>query len=215
MQKLHAQSNTGKDTSRAGFLPSVVNAMDDRDGGNYGDDPENLGHAIEDTADDEQHEALGTLHKTNFAKRDQGFGAGAGVTDHHGASGGDGGEDNVGSAAANGIINEQPHVQGHVGVAVEGGIVEGAESGNAILPAGDLTIEHIQKSREENDEGPGAEFSNREACGGGEIDEQAKKSKQIGINAGGGERIDDSLQQPFRACTNRSGESIHFCARKK
>jgi len=174
--RLEGELDAGEDAAGAGFLPGVVDAMDDGDSGNDGDDPEDGAHAIEDAADDEQDEALGALHEADFAERDEGLGAGAGIADHHGASSGYGGEDDVGSAAADGIVDEQAHVEGHVGVAVERGIVESAEGGDAVLAAGDLAVEHIQEAGEENDQRAGEETADGKKGGGGEIHDQPQKS---------------------------------------
>src|SRR5258707_9302954 len=97
---LKRELDAGEDTAGAGFLPGEIDAVDDGEGGNDGNDPEDGAHAIEDSADDEEHDALGALHKADLAQRDEGLGAGAGIADHDGAGGGGGGGDNVGSAAA-------------------------------------------------------------------------------------------------------------------
>ncbi len=68
-----------------GFHVGVADAMDDRDGGEDGENPEGGGHhvpALEEGAEDDQDDALGALHEADFAGADEGFGAGAGVADH-------------------------------------------------------------------------------------------------------------------------------------
>ena len=168
--------DAGEDAAGAGFLPGVIDAVDDGDGGDDGDDPEDGAHAVEDAADDEEDEAFGALHEADFAEGNERFGAGAGVADHHGAGGGDGGENDIRSAAADGIVDEEAHVEGHVGVAVERGIVKGAEGGDAVLAAGDLAIEHVEEASKENDQRAGEETTDGKKGGGDEINDQPKKS---------------------------------------
>jgi hypothetical protein len=50
---LKRELDAGEDAAGAGFLPGVIDAVDDGDGGNDGDDPKDWAHAIEDSADDE------------------------------------------------------------------------------------------------------------------------------------------------------------------
>ncbi len=179
--------------------------MDDGEGGNDGNDPEDGAHAIEDSADDEEHDALGALHKADLAQRDEGFGAGARIAHHDGAGGGDGGEDNVGSAAADGIVDQEAHVEGHVGIAVESGIVEGAEGGDAVLAAGHLPIQNVQEAGEENNERAGEKSANGEESGGAKIHDQAKKCEEVGIDSRGGDYADYLVEQPFAAVSNSPG----------
>src|SRR5713226_8653425 len=206
---LKRERDSGEDTAGAGFLPGEIDAVDDGEGGNDGNDPKDGAHAIEDPADDEEHDALGALHEADFAQGDERLGAGAGVTDHDGAGGGDGGEDDVGSAAADGIVDQEAHVEGHVGVTVESGIVEGAEGGDAVLAAGDLTVEHVQEAGEENDQSAGEKTANGKEGGGDKIHNQPKKSEEVGINSGGGDRANNFVQQPFAAGSNCAGKGSH------
>ena len=156
------EMDAGEGAAGAGFLPGEDDAVDDGDGGDDGDDPEAGGHAVEYAADDEEDKALGALHEADFAERDERFGACASVADHYGACGGDSREDDVGRAAADGIIDEQAHVERHVGVTVESGIVERAESGDVDLAAGDLAVEHVEEAGEEDDERAGEEMADGE-----------------------------------------------------
>src|SRR5258707_11175669 len=107
--RLEGELDAGEDAAGAGFLPGVVDAVDDGEGGDDGDDPEDGAHAIEDAADDEKNDAFGALHEADFAQGDKRFGAGAGIADHDGAGGGDGGEDDVGSSATHGVVDQQAH----------------------------------------------------------------------------------------------------------
>ena len=187
-----------------------MNDSDRRDDGDY---PEHLRHAVKSATDDKKHEAFRALHETNFAKRNERFSARPGVANHDGTCRGDGGENDVRSTAADGIIDEQAHVQGHIGVTVERGIVERAESGDTILAARNLAIEHVEKTGEEDDDGAGAEVADGEIRGGSEIDDQAKESEEIRIDTGGGQRTDDTVEQPFPAATNSACEGTHVKAR--
>src|ERR1700761_2187101 len=79
---LEAEADAGEGSAGAGFLPGeddAVNDCDRRYDCNY---PQHGGHAVEDAADDEKHQALRALHESDFAERDQRFGACARVADH-------------------------------------------------------------------------------------------------------------------------------------
>jgi hypothetical protein len=199
-----------KDAAGASFLPGIENAVDDADCGNDGDYPQNLSHAIEDPANHQQHEALGTLHEADFALGNKGFGASAGVADHHRTRRGDGGENDIRRAAADGIVDKKAEIESQVGVTIEGGVVESAEGSDAILAASDLAVEHVQKTRTKNDDRSGAELSDSKTGGRTEIDEQAKKSEQIGIDARRGKRAYNLVNAPFGAGADRACKSRHI-----
>jgi hypothetical protein len=203
--RLERELDTGEDAAGAGFLPGEIDAVDDGERGNDGDDPEHGPHAVEKAADDEKNEALGTLHEADFAQGDEGFGAGARIADHDGAGSGDGGQNNVGSAAAYGVVDEQAHVQGHVRVAIERRIVEGAESGDAVLAPRHLPVQNVQETGEENNQGAGEESAHGEESGGAKIHDQAKKGEEIGIDSRGGDYANDFVEQPFAAGSNSPG----------
>src|ERR1700747_3516320 len=103
---LKREPDSGEDAAGAGFLPGEIDAVDDGEGGNNGNDPENRPHPIDEPAYDQQDKALGALHEAYFAQGDEGFGAGARIADHDGAGSGDRGQDDVGSAAADGIVDQ-------------------------------------------------------------------------------------------------------------
>jgi len=168
--------DSGEDATGASFLPGEIDAVDNGERGNDSNDPQDWAHAIEEPSDDEQDETLGPLHEADFAEGNKGLGAGAGIADHDGAGGGDSGKHDVGSATAHGIVDQEAHVKGHIRIAVERGIVKGAEGGNAVLAAGDLAIQNVQEAGEENDQRASEEASDGKESGSGEIHNQTKKS---------------------------------------
>ena len=133
-----------------GFLPGVDNAMNYRNRGNDGDHPKRGRHAVKRTAQDQQHQPLGPLHKSDFAGGNQRFGARARVTDHDRSRRGDGGQDDVRGSAIHGIVNEQAHVKSHIGIAVERGIEKSAKGRDPLLAPSHLAIQHVQKAGEED-----------------------------------------------------------------
>src|ERR1700730_1743172 len=74
---LERKLDSGKDAAGAGFLPGEIDAVDDGECGNHSDNPKNRPHAIEEPADDEQHDALGALHKADLTQGNEGLSAGA------------------------------------------------------------------------------------------------------------------------------------------
>ena len=176
--------------------------MDDGERGNNGNYPENRPHAIEDPTDDEQHNALRALHKADLTQENEGLGTGASVTHHHGASGSDRGEDNVGCPAAHGVVDQEAHVEGHVRIAVKRGIVECAEGRDAVLPPRHLPIQHVQETGKENDQCASEETANgKESCRA-KIHNQSEECQEVGIDSCGGNRPNYFVKQPFAAGSN-------------
>jgi hypothetical protein len=105
-------------------------------------------------------------------------------------------------------------VESHVGVAVERGIVERAEGGDAVLAAGHLAVEHVEKSGKKNNDGAGAEVADGKVCRGAEIDEEAQKGQEIGIDAGGGYTADNPVEKPLPAGSNCTCKRRHDLGQK-
>ena len=84
-------------------------------------------HAVEEGADDDQHDALGALHEADLAAGNERFGAGAGVADHDRGGHDEGDQHHVEEAVGAGVVHQQAEEDRHVGVAVDDGIEEGAE----------------------------------------------------------------------------------------
>src|SRR5438876_3681675 len=118
---------------------------------------------------------------------------------------GDGGENNIGSAASHGIVDQEAHVESHVRVAVQRGIVEGAKSSDAVLAPRDLAVQHVQESSEENNQGAGEESAHRKKSGGDKVHDQSKKCKKVGIDSRSGDHADNLVKQPFAAGSNSPG----------
>jgi len=179
--------------------------MDDGKRGNDGNDPEDGPHAIEEPTDDEQHDALGALHEADFAQGNEGLGAGTRITDHDRAGGGDRGQNNVGSAAANGVVDEKAHIEGHVRIAIERGIVECTKSGDAVLTPRHLPIQNVQEAGEKNDQRASEEAADGKEGGSDEIHNQSEKSEEIRIDARSGDHANNFVEQPFAAVSNSPG----------
>jgi hypothetical protein len=117
--------------------------------------------------------------------------------------------DDVRSAAAHGVVDEQAHVEGHVGIAIKRGIVEGAERGHTILTARNLTVEHVEESSEENNQRAGEEMADGEHGRGREINDQAEKREEVRVHACRSERSDNFVQQPFTSCADAACKRSH------
>jgi hypothetical protein len=185
--------------------------MDDGDGGHDRENPEGGGHgspASEESAEDDQDDALGALHEAYFAGADEGFGAGAGVADHERGGHDEGNQEDVEQALTAGVEDEQAEEESDVGVAVEDGIEEGAKDGDLVGEAGDAPIDHVKEARTEDDEGGVEEHANvgvgarvAEEEGGDHIDDEAEEGEGVGGDAGESQTSDDLLQQPTAAFT--------------
>ncbi len=75
-----------------------------------GQNPKGWGHcvpAFEESAQDDEDDALGALHEAYFAGADEGFGAGAGVADHQRGRHDEGCQEYVEEAVAAGVEDDQ------------------------------------------------------------------------------------------------------------
>ncbi len=185
--------------------------MDDRDGGEDGEDPKGGGHgspALKEGAEDDEDDALGTFHESYFAGADEGFGACARVADHERGGHDEGDEEDVEVAVAASVEDEQTEEEGDVGVAVEDGVKEGAEDGDLVGLAGDAAVDHVKEAGADDDEAGVEEHANvvvgarvAEEEGGDNVDEQADEGEGVGRDPRERETVDDLLQQPAAALT--------------
>ena len=90
-----------------GLLPGEDHAMQHSEISKYRDDPEHGSHAIGQRSNDEQHDSFGPLHKPDLAGRNDVFGTGPGVADHHRRHHHDSGQDDVGSAVDAAVVDQQ------------------------------------------------------------------------------------------------------------
>lgn len=130
-----------------GFVPSMVNAMNDGEIGTGGKDEQSngkrVGQPIQKRADNQQTEAFGTLPKTDTAAVNQGLRAGLRVTDHDGTGHSKTCEQRIEEAVDGGIVNEEAHENGQVRVAVQDGFQKCSEEICAGLTMGEGASEKI------------------------------------------------------------------------
>ena len=185
-----------------GTGPGVAHAVDYGDCAEDGDDPEDWGHAVEEGSDDDEDQALGALHEADAAGADERLGAGAGVADHDGADHHERGQDYVEEAVAAGVVDEQAEELGGVTVAVDYGVEEGSEAGDAVGGAGYLAVDQIEEAGEDNDQA-GVEkhaplvvgVGRAEQNGGPGVDHQSQEGEDVGIDAGKGEPANDGIEE--------------------
>src|SRR5580704_13286906 len=195
-----------------GSGPGVAHAMDDRDCAEDCDDPEDGGHAVEESSEDDQDQAFGAFHEADAAFADQAFGAGAGVADHDGADHDEGGEHDVEEAVAAGVEDEQAEELRRVTVAVDDGVEEGSEAGDAVGGAGDFSVDEIEESGKENYQaGVKEQMLLRHRVGGAEQDcrpgvyDESHEGEHVGIDARQGEPADDGLEEHSAGAAEGAG----------
>lgn len=91
--------------------------MDDGDGGEHSQDPQHRGHGaplLEQSADDDQHDALWPLHEADLTTSDERLGAGAGVADHDGADHHKRHQPYIEEAVSAGVVDQEPEEEGDV-----------------------------------------------------------------------------------------------------
>src|SRR5262249_43751430 len=127
--------------------------------------------------------------------------------DHH-----ERGQHDIGEALAAGVEDEQSQKLRGIAVAVDDGIKEGAEAGDAVGGAGDLSIDKVKKPRTDDDESRIAEHaglvlavSGPEHESGDGVYDQAEKSKEIRVDAGECQRADNGVQQYTTGASKGAG----------
>ena len=184
-----------------GSGPGVAHAVDYRDCAEHCDHPQHWGHAVEQCSEDYQDQALGAFHESHTAGSDQAFGTGSGVADHDGADHDEGGEDDPEEASATGVEDQESEELAGVGVAVDDRVEESSEAGDAVGGAGDLSVDEIEESREDDDQsgvekhallvrGVGGAEQDRSPC----VDDQSHEGEDVGIDTGEREPADDGIE---------------------
>lgn len=192
-----------------GLLVGIADAMNHGDGGKNSQHPKYRGHdspAVEQRAQNNQHDALGPLHETDFATPDQRFGAGAGVADHDGGDHHEGDQHNVEETVSASVVDQQPKEQGDVGIAVDYGIEKRAEDGDLLRLAGNAAVYHVENAGADDDETGVREHFHviLRVCeskqkGGSRIDDQPHERQHIGRNTGQRQPIHNLLQDDATA----------------
>src|SRR5271170_4039496 len=203
----------GRDVLR--HLVGVADAVNDGDGGEDGENPQHRGHdspAVEERAQDDEDDALGTLHEAHLALADQGLGAGAGVADHERSDHDEGREEDVKEAIAARVKNEESEEEDNVGVAVDDGIEEGSEDGDFIGLAGDAAVDHVKDAGGDDDQGGIQEETNIVAFigeakedGGAGVDDESDEGEDVGRDAGERETVDDGLEENSAGAAEGAG----------
>jgi hypothetical protein len=196
------------------LLICIADAVDDCSGGKNGQNPEDGRHgspAVEESAKNDEHNALRALHKADLAGTDESFCAGAGVADHQGCDHDEGREKNVEQAVGAGIVDQQAEEQSNVGIAIDDGVKECAEDGDLLGLAGDAAIHHVEDSRTYNDQAGVGEHADiimgpgiPEQEGGAGVDDQAHEGEDVGRDARQGQAIHDLLQDEAATSSERA-----------
>ena len=99
----------------------------------------------------------------------------------------------------------------HVGVAIQSGIVECAECGHAVLASRYLSIQHVEESREKNNQRAGKKMADGEGRRSNKVNHQAQKCQEVRIDASGGQRANNFVEQPLASLTDSASERSHAC----
>src|SRR5258706_14562849 len=183
--------------------------MNHSDRRHYRDHPQHRPHAIKQSPNNQQHHPLWPLHESHFAKRNQRLRPRPRITHHHRPRRCHRRQHYIRCPSAHGVIHQQSHVQRHIRVAIQRRIIKCAERRHAILPSRHLPIQHVQEPRKKDDERPSAKTSDGEHRRRDEIHHQPQKCQKVRVYAGSGQRTNDSVQQPFTSCPNRSSKRSH------
>ena len=187
-----------------GLLVGVDDAVDDGNGGDDGEDPEDRRHdspALEEGAEDDEDDALGALHEAYFAFSDEGFGAGARVADHQRGDHDKGGEEDVEEAIAARVEDQESEKEDDVGVAIDHRIEESSKDGDLVGLASDAAVDQVKETRS-NDDQAGVEkhaalvvtvgVSKQESGVG--IDDQPHQGQTVRIDARKGKKAHDGVE---------------------
>ena len=186
--------------------------MDDGNGGEDGDDPQDWRHAVEQSADDYEHQPLGALHETYTAGAYQRFGAGARIADHDRADHRDGGKDNVDRAAVAAVKHHQAYELGGIAVTVDYRVEESAEAGDAIAGSSHSAVDQVEEAGPDDDQASVAEHAGlvfgigvSKEKSSNYIDDQAEEGENVGIDSGQRQALDDGFEQNAAASAEDAG----------
>src|SRR5215469_950084 len=135
-----------------GSRPRVLNAVDHGNGRENGNHPQDRSHAIEQSADDNQDQALGSLHEADSTGADERLRASAAVADHDGTHDHISSENDIEEPPAASVENEQAKELGGIAVAVNHRVKERAKAGNAILRASHFAVHQIKEAGADDDQ---------------------------------------------------------------
>jgi len=207
----------------AGLLVGVEDAVDHGDRGDDGEDPEDGRHdapALEEGAEDDEDDALGALHKADFALTDESLGAGASVADHQRGDHDEGGEEDVEEAIAARVEDQKSEEEDDIGIAVDDGVKEGAEDGDLLGLAGDTSVNHVENAGADDDKAGIKKHANvvvliakAEQDRRAGIDDEAEEGEDVRRNAGEGKAVHDGLQDHATTGAERPGpRNLRFFA---
>ena len=187
-----------------GELIGVLDAVDHRDGGEYRQNPEDRGHdspLLEEGSEEDEDDALGSLHEADFAFANESFGAGARVADHQGRDHDKGDEDHVTEAVDSPVVDEKAEEEDNVGIAVDDGVEEGSEDCHLVGLASDAPVDHVEEAGaednaagvEEHDSSVGS-VGLAEEEGGNDVDDEADEGEHVGRDSCKGQTMNDPVK---------------------
>src|SRR6185437_1256377 len=199
----------------SGHLPGVLNAVDDGDGGEDGENPEDGGHdspAVEEGSQDEKDDTLRAFHEADLALADERLGASAGVADHERGDHDEGGEEDVKEPVATRVKNQKPKEENNIRVTVDDGVKEGSEDRDLLRLTGDAAVDHVEDAGADDDQAGVEEHAGivvlvgeAEEDGSGGVDEQSDEGEDVGRDFRERKAIDDGLQE------NSAGPAKRTC----
>src|SRR6185312_8666872 len=193
----------GLDSAGAGHLPGVLDAVDDRNGGKHGQNPQHRSHdspARKQRSQDDEHHPLRAFHEADLALADEGFGASARVADHERSDHDECGEEDVKQPVAARVKHQKSKEENNIGVAVDDRIKEGSEDRDLLRLAGHTPVHHVKDAGPDDDQ-PGVKehtgvillVGEAEQDGRYRVDEKSDESKDVGRNFRERKTIDDGL----------------------
>ena len=96
------------------------------------DHPQHRCHAVEEGANNQQHDSFGPLEKPNFARRNEIFSSATCVADHHRSGHHNRRQDHIRWPIDGSVVDQQPDQEGDIGIAVEYRIKKRSETCYAI-----------------------------------------------------------------------------------
>ena len=196
--------------------------MDYGNGGEDGDDPQDWRHAVEQSADDYQHQSLGTLHETYTAGTYQRFGAGARIADHDRADHRDGSEDNVDRTAVAAVKHHQAYELGGIAVTVDYRIEEPSEAGDAIAGSSHGSVDQVEEAGPDDDQASVTEHAGlifgigvSKEKSSNYIDDQTQEGQHIGIDPRQRQAANDGIEQHTAAPAKDAGPGFVTSAARR
>ena len=175
--------------------------MNDSPVGKDSNDPDYRVHIVKG-ADDQKNDPLGSLQKADLALRNERLSSSSGVTRHHRSHHDHTHQHDVSHPILLAIPDDQPKIHDEIRVSIHHRIKEGTEGGFRVGVPCHHSVDHVEKSGDDQDHSGRPETTSSEGIGCDNTHHKSQKSEVIWIDAKKNECLDDDSQNHLGAGAN-------------